>query len=78
MPFAFFCSISLHLQLIVNSPEERKDEGGEEEEEARPWHYLIPSRPTSCMGRDPEPSQPCLRRTVTPSSSPVQIQHLDA
>lgn len=56
--------------------------GGEEEEgeeEARPWHNPIPSRPTSCLGRDPpEPSEPCQRTTVSPGGSPVQIQDLDA
>lgn len=64
---------------------------GGEEEEARPWHSPIPCRPTSCTGRDLEPSEPALRRaalgqspkctgprTVTPKRSTVQIQYLDA
>lgn len=61
--FAFYCSISLHLQLIVDSPEGRNDEGGEEEEEARPWHFEVPvDRLAARAGTPKTLNLPCTER----------------
>lgn len=53
--FAFYCSILLHLQLIVDSPEGRNDEG---EEEARPWHSQFPTDPLAAQAGTPNPLNP--------------------
>lgn len=63
--FAFCCSISLHLQLIVDCPEGRNDEGGGRRRRRRPGLGTprVPADPLAARAGTPNPlNLPCAER----------------